>query len=176
MPTRTKQGFTDGLVVGLIAYAVVAVFYGVFDVLAARGPLYTVNVLGQTVFGTLRSPEALQLPLQLDWTAIFWYNALHLVVSLAIGQLVLALIDLAERDPGRSGFAFTILFAGFVVTVVGVGVGTAPIRGVLPWWSIVVANAVAVVVGAGYVIARRPGAWRAVTAFARPGGQPPAPN
>lgn len=168
MPANARQGFRDGLVIGLIAYVVVAVFYGAFDFLAARGPLYTVNVLGQAVFGSLRSPEELQLPLRFSWSGIFWYNAVHLVVSLAIGQVVLALIELAERDPGRSGFAFTILAAGFVTTIVGVGVGTAPIRPVLPWWSIVVANAAAVVVSAGYVVARRPGVWRALTAFARP--------
>jgi hypothetical protein len=161
-------------VIGLIAYAVVAVFYAAFDFLASRGPLYTVNVLGQAVFGSLRSPEELQLPLRLDWNGIFWYNAVHLIVSLGIGQVVLALVDLAERDPGRSGFAFTILVAGFVVTVVGVGVGTAAIRPVLPWWSIVVANAAAVVVSAGYVLSRRPDAWRALTAFARPADQPSA--
>ncbi len=168
MPASARQGFRDGLVIGLIAYVVVAVFYAAFDFLAARGPLYTVNVLGQAVFGSLRSPEELQLPLQFNWNGIFWYNAVHLVVSLAIGQVVLALIELAERDPGRSGFAFTMLVAGFVVTVVGVGVGTAPIRAVLPWWSIVVANVAAVVVSGAYVVSRRPGMWRTLTAFARP--------
>jgi hypothetical protein len=42
-PRRTIR---DGIVVGLIGYAAVAVFYSVFDQLAARPPLYTVDLLG----------------------------------------------------------------------------------------------------------------------------------
>ncbi|MCC7194793.1 MAG: hypothetical protein IT356_04480 [Gemmatimonadaceae bacterium] len=174
MPEGSRRTFREGLAVGLIAYAAVALFYGVFDVLAARGPLYTVNVLGQAVFRGVRSPSVLELPIPLDMTAMLWYNAVHLVVSLAIGQVVLALVDLAVRYPNRSGFAFTIMLAGFVVTVVGIGVVTEPLRPVLPWWSIVVANALAVVISAAYVGSRRPGIWRALTAFARKSAVPPA--
>jgi hypothetical protein len=49
----------EGIVVGLIAYASVAVFYSAFDLLAARGTLYTVDLLGKAVFRGLRdAPEA----------------------------------------------------------------------------------------------------------------------
>ena len=40
-------------------------------------------------------------------------------------------------------------------------------RAVLPWWSIVVANAAAVVLAWAYLGMRRPGVFRALTAFAR---------
>ena len=103
--------------------------------------MFTVNVLGQAVFRGLRDPSVLQLPMATDMTAIFWYNAVHFVASMAIGQVVLALVDTAERDASRSGFAFTLIGAGFVITVAAVGALTAPMRAVLPWWSIEIGRA-----------------------------------
>ena len=40
----------EGLVVGFIAYVAVAVFSAMFDLLAARRALFSVNLLGKTVF------------------------------------------------------------------------------------------------------------------------------
>ena len=165
--TAARSSFKDGVIVGLIAYAAVAAFYAAFDLLAARGTLFTVNVLGQAVFRGLRDPSVLQLPMATDMSAVFWYNAVHFVASMAIGQVVLALADTAERDPSRSGFAFTLIASGFVITVAGVGALTAPMRAVLPWWSIVVSNAAAVVLAWAYLGMRRPRVFRALTAFAR---------
>ena len=68
--TTGKRTVREGLVVGIIGYAAVAVFYAVFDFLAARGGLYTVNLLGRAVFRGLRDPAVLQLPLPADPGAI----------------------------------------------------------------------------------------------------------
>jgi hypothetical protein len=95
------------LVVGLIAYAVVATFYAVFDLLAARGTRYTVDLLGKAMFRGLRDPSILQFPLALDSGAILWYNSFHLVISLAIGVVVTSLVL-------RAGLA---TFAGAVYLV-----------------------------------------------------------
>lgn len=146
----------QGLVVGFIAYAAVAVFYGVFDFLAMRGPLYTVNMLGRSMFGGVRDAGVLQYPAQIDVTAIAWYNAFHLVAALAIGLTVMRLVERADRHPSQARGVLLILVAGFVATVIAVGLLTAPIRPLLPWWSIVVANSLAVVAAAVYVLRRRP--------------------
>lgn len=156
----------DGLVVGLIGYASVALFYSGFDVLAARDPLYTVDLLGKAVFRGLRDPGVLLFPLPLDRMAIFLYNALHLAVALVIGIIVTALAGEAERHPGRSPLVLFTLVAGFVVTVALVGLLTAPMRPVLPWWSIVVANALAVIVAGSYLIRQRPRLWHRLTLVA----------
>lgn len=156
----------DGLVVGLIGYASVALFYSGFDVLAARDPLYTVDLLGKAVFRGLRDPGVLLFPLPLDGMAIFLYNALHLVIALAIGIIVTALAGEAERHPGRAPLVLFTLIAGFVVTVALVGLLTTPMRPVLPWWSIVVANALAVIVAASYLVRQRPRLWHRLTLVA----------
>ena len=156
----------DGLVVGLIGYASVALFYSGFDVLAARDPLYTVDLLGKAVFRGLRDPGVLLFPLPLDGMAIFLYNALHLVTALVIGIIVTALAGEAERHPGRAPLVVFTLIAGFVVTVALVGLLTTPMRPVLPWWSIVVANALAVIVAGSYLVRQRPRLWHRLTLVA----------
>jgi hypothetical protein len=152
-----QRGVRDGIAVGVIAYAGVAVFYALFDFLAARGALYTVNLLGLAVFRGVRDPGVTQLPIPLDMTAIFWYNALHLVLSLAIGLFVTRLVGQAENNPTQRGIILFVIVAGFVITIYGVGVLSTPIRSVLPWWSIVVANALATALAALYLVRRRPG-------------------
>lgn len=143
--------------VGLIAYASVAAFYSAFDLLAARGTLYTVDLLGKAVFRGLRDPAVLQMPIDLDFMSMAWYNGLHLVVSLAIGLFVTWLIDQAERNPARKGLVVLTILAGYVVTVVAVGLLSSPIRTVLPWWSIVVVNALAMLLAGAYLLRRSPG-------------------
>jgi predicted neutral ceramidase superfamily lipid hydrolase len=155
----------EGLVVGLAAYAAVAVFYAVFDLLAARGTLYTVNLLGMAVFRGARDPAILQLPVPLDLKAIFWYNALHLVISLAIGLIVVRLVAQAERDPSQAYLLLFIMVAGFVLTIFGVGLLTTSMRAVLPWWSIVVANSLAVLLAGWYLLRKHPGIWHRLVPF-----------
>ena len=155
-----------GLIVGLNGYASVAVFYAVFDLLAARGALYSVDLLGKAVFRGLRDSSVLGLPIQLDWAAIFWYNLLHLAAALIIGVIVVGLVETAVRNPSRKGFVFYTIVLGFAVTVFAIAVLTLPIRPLLPWWSIVVANSFAVVIGGAYLLRRYPGIWDRLNPFA----------
>jgi hypothetical protein len=154
---QSGRTMREGVVLGLIAYASVAVFYSAFDLLASRGTLFTVNILGMAMFRGLRDPAVLQLPIPLDFTAIFWYNAFHLVSSLAIGLVVSRLIEEAERRPSQANLILVVMLAGFVLTVFGVGFLTTPLRPVLPWWSIVLANALAMLLAGSYLLQRRPG-------------------
>jgi len=155
-----RRTLRDGIVVGLIGYLAVAIFYSVFDVLATRGALYTVDLLGKAVFRGLRDPGVLLFPAQLDPVAIVWYNALHLVLALSIGIVVTGLISYAEEHPGQTYLVLFVIVGGLIVTVTAVGLLTDAIRPVLPWWSIVVANVLASVLAAAYLLVRRPGLLR----------------
>lgn len=156
----SRRTLQDGLVVGLIAYASVALFYGAFDLLAARGSLYTVDLLGKAVFRGLRDPAVLQFPMEPDLRSIVLYNALHLVLSLAIGVIVTTLVDAVERYPARSRLIVSAIAAGFLVTVAFVTMMTESLRSLLPLWSIVAANAFASLVAGLYLLRRRPGLLR----------------
>lgn len=157
--SNSSKTIRVGFVVGIIGYVSVAVFYAVFDLLAARGPLYTVDLLGKTVFFGFRDASVLGLPMQVDVTAVIWYSLLHLVFSVAIGLIVTSLVDYSSRTESRSRFVMFLIVTGFFVTIVVIGMLTEPIRPLLPTWSIVVANALTVVAGGAYLVKKRPGTW-----------------
>lgn len=157
--SATARTIRDGIVVGTIGYAAVAAFYSVFDVLAARGALYTVNMLGRAVFRGLRDPSVLYFPIDLDRGAIVAYSALHLGAALIIGFVVVGLVAVGDRIPARRALVRLVIIAGFVITIVCVAWLTTSMRVVLPWWSIVVANALAVICAGAYLMRRRPGLW-----------------
>lgn len=157
--THSALAWRDRIVVGMIAFASVALFYSVFDLLAARGALHTVDLLGRTLFKGLRDPSLLLYPIQPDAAAILWYSGFHLVVSLAIGLIVTGLVEHAERHPARATLMLLSMSAGFLLTILGVGLMTGPLRGLLPWWSIALANGLATLLAGWYLLKRRPGLW-----------------
>jgi hypothetical protein len=135
----------DGLRAGLIAALAVAVFYAGFDQLAARGPLYTVNLLGLALFRGARDPAIRQLPIAIDTGAILTYTALHLALSLVIGVIVTRFLGIARREPGK---ARSSAAAGRGRRGHDPAIGyTTGRSGAAAVWSIVVANALAVAVG-----------------------------
>ena len=162
---QQNRTIREGLVVGFIGSASAAVFYGVFDILSARGAFFTADVLGKSVFRGLRDPAVLQLPMQLDWAAIAWYSGLHLIITLIIGLIVVGLVVHSERRPSHARMVFGTIVAGFVVTIVAVGLLTSPMRTLLPWWSVVVANAFAVLAAGTYLLRKHPDAWNRLSPF-----------
>lgn len=155
---RSARMMREGLMVGLIGYFAVAVFYAVFDVLAARGTLFTVDMLSRSMFHEAPTIALLDFPRgAVDTAAIFWYNLLHLGTSVAIGLTVVALVEHAERHPVRSRLVAAVLVAGYVATILVVGMLSRSIRPVLPWWTIVTVNTAAVLLGGAYLTQRRPG-------------------
>ncbi len=152
-----RRTVRDGVVVGLIGFAAVALFYLAFDFLAARGPLHTVNLLGRSVFGGLRGAAVLRFPVELDNTAILEYSVLHLVVAIVVGLIVAWLVDVGDRNPAQRRTVRFIILAGYLFTVAAVGFLTMPMRDLLPWWSIILANALAMLVGGAYLVSQRPG-------------------
>jgi hypothetical protein len=111
----------------------------------------------------MRQPRTWRHGLVVGLVAYGAVAAFYLALSLAIGCTVVALIDCAERHPTRARAVTAVIVAGFVVTVIAVGVLSAPIRPLLPWWSIVVANGFATACAGWYMIRRRPGLVRRLT-------------
>jgi len=101
----------------------------------------------------------LMFPLELDVSAAFLYNAIHLAAALVIGVVVTDLVGMAEHDPSRRTLVRIILVAGFFVTVWVVAALTTPIRPLRPMWSVVASNIFAAVIASAYLLTRRPGLW-----------------
>lgn len=155
MATTPRQDLRDGLVVGLIAYVTVAVFYGVFDLVAARGAFYTVHVLANVVPGGEGT-----VPPVVDMDGVVRYDGIHLAASLLIGVIVMLVVGHGDRHPAQARLAGLVVVAGYFVTVAAVWMLTRRASGLIPWWSIAGANAAAVLAASLYVVWRRPGVAR----------------
>lgn len=154
---RTSTDLQDGVVVGTIAYAVIAATYGLLDLVAGRGLFFTVNLLGHATFGGAAAAGAITAGEPIQLSAVLLFNALHLVVSIVIGVVVVILVGYAEREHRQAYTVLLALVTGYAVTVAGIGWLSADFRDVLPWTSIILANALAVGAGAAYVAWQRPG-------------------
>jgi hypothetical protein len=85
----------QGLVAGLIGYAVVAIVFSLTDAFAGRSAVYTAALLGGAYFyGARTLAEVVVAP-----GPVLAYNGAHLVVFLALGLFVALLTELAERGP-----------------------------------------------------------------------------
>ncbi len=144
---------------GIIGSVSTAAFYAVFDILAARGAFFTVDLLGKSLFTGMSDAAALGLPAQLDVTSAAWYSGLHLLISLAIGLIVVGLVLHSEQHPSRARTVLVMIVSGFVVTVIAIGLLTSPIRSLLPMWTIVVANVLAVLVAGAFLVWKHPDVW-----------------
>ena len=146
----------DGLVLGVIGYAAVAIFYAIFDVAAARGALFTVNMLGESLFGGAPDPSRLMFPVEPQFGNVFGYNAVHVLASLLIGFFVMWMLRQASERPSLTRLVQFVIASGYVTTIAVVGILTRTIRPVLPWWSIIAVNSIAMALAAGYLFWRRP--------------------
>lgn len=149
----------EGLVVGLIGYASVAAFFTLFDVLAGRGPTFTLNLLGKVVFRGARDPSILTLPIPADATAMVLYNFFHLFVALAVGSFVAWLVARVEAEPRRGRVAAAVVLGGYAVTVAAVGWLSRGIAPLVPFWTVVVVNTLAAVGGGLFLWRAHPGLW-----------------
>ena len=157
--TRSRRTLWDGLTAGLIGYAAVAVFYAMFDVLAARGTLFTLDLLGKATFRGVRDPALLLLPQEPDLIAMLAYNFLHLGVALAVGLFVAWLLGRVEVRPAIGQAVFVLLLAGYLVTIAVVGALGRQFLSLLPWWTIVASNTLAAGLAGAYLLKVHPGLW-----------------
>ena len=152
--SNTTRWIREGLIIGSLAFAAVAAFYLAFDLVAARGALYTVNQLGLILLRGPGEVTAAGGSWPIDPAGIAAYSALHLAGSLLIGMVVCRLVHEAELRPMQAQIALLFIVAGFAGTIALIGALSEGIREVLPWWSLIAANALAVLI-AGYVMLQR---------------------
>ncbi|MFQ5537143.1 MAG: hypothetical protein ACE5GJ_06790 [Gemmatimonadota bacterium] len=155
--SRRASSLQEGLIVGLIGYAVVAVFYAVFDILAGKSAVFTLNLLGQMLFRGVRDPAVLQLPMAPDLWAMVGYNFVHLFVSLAVGIFVAWLVANVEERPHLGRPVLAVLIAGYVITVLVVAVFARDASQLMPLWTILVVNTLAALGGGAYLWKAHPG-------------------
>ena len=146
----------EGLLAGLIGYVTVVALFGIMNLVGGEGLFHTAALLGSALFfGARSAAQVVAGP-----GPIIAYNGLHLLVALFIGMGASWLILQAERNRPLWYGVFFIFLAGFIYSVVVVGVLAAEIAHILPWGAIVLANALAGISAGGYLWWRHTQLWR----------------
>jgi hypothetical protein len=138
----------EGVLVGLIGAAAIALWFLVVDVIAGE-PLFTPAMLGSALFWGLREPSQVQLTV----APILAYTMVHVLSLVVVGLVASAIACQAERSPSTLFLAvvfFAVFGFGFftVWTILG-----PPILGALAWWSVAIGNGIAALT-MGYAIWR----------------------
>lgn len=150
------QMLVQGLVAGLLGYATVAIFFVVENLIAGRSPLYTAAVLGQTMFyGGLESGRVAIEP-----GPILAYNGVHMVASVIVGLVASWLVFETERHHPLWYFLFFVFLAGFIYSLVAIGILGAEIANAIEWWSVAVANLAWVLAMGAYLLVMHRGLLR----------------
>lgn len=148
-PARARV-LTEGLIAGGIGYVVVALFYGILDVIQGSSPFEVAALLGSALFYAAETAA----PGVVAPGPVLAFNGLHLVLFLLLGVGVAWLVAKAERYPAFWYPVFSVLVVGFILTYLAVLVVANQIVRLLPAWSVGVANLLAGL-GMGFYL------WRA---------------
>lgn len=129
---RTRTIF-DGLMSGLLGAVVLAIFFGLSDLLAGRGFFQTVAVLGGPLVGDGASPAG-------TIAAVFAYNGVHVLLFVAAGLAFAWMVLETERHPTFGWYLAAIAFvAGVFFNLVLLGAfGYEAVEAWEPPWTRVV--------------------------------------
>lgn len=155
MERSSSSAWGEGLVVGLIGYAAVALFVGGYDLVTGRSFFHTVATLGR---GLVADPGP---PGTIDTGAVFAFNGLHLLVFLVIGVAIAKLAYAIEAHPLFWYLAFFFCIGVFFASVAAIS-AIDPQHEALPGWAIVAANVVAGALMGTYLARRHPRLWGAM--------------
>ena len=137
----------EGLVTGLIGYVTVVALFGVLNLLAGEAIFHTAALLGSALFFGLRDASALTT----DPGPIIAYNGIHIFVSLLIGLGASWLVFQADKNRPLWFVVFFVFLAGFIYSLVIMGVLAAELVPLLSWPVILVANLAAGATAGGYL-------------------------
>ena len=128
-----------GVVTGLIGAAVVAVWFLVLDV-ANGTPFRTPAALGSALLLGVAGPGDIVVSIGL----VAVYTVMHVAAFIIAGVVFVALAEQVERAPAMALLVLltAILLEGLFLATIGVGAQW--VLGAIGWWSVAVANALAV--------------------------------
>jgi hypothetical protein len=148
---------SEGLVAGLLGYAVIALFFGTLHLLTGQSLFHTAAALGEG----LVSHDA-SIVGGAAAGSVIAFNGVHMLSFVLFGVIASWLVSHAERNPG---FFIVMLFlglAGFFYSLSGF-LGFSIDRPLAPSWIMVaVANLFAGLLMAGYLFRAHPGLWAVI--------------
>jgi len=151
---RDTPWVTEGLITGFVWYGTVVLLFALLNLSSGEGIFHTPSVLGSALFfsgegGTTVTGAAPGIA----------YNGVHILISLVIGLGAAWLVFQTERHHPLWFVVFFIFLAGFIFSVVIVGVMAAELSDLISWPVIVLANLLAGVTAGGYLWRRHRRLW-----------------
>lgn len=148
---RKRSIVGEGLTVGLIGAAAVALWFLIWDALQGR-LLFTPSALGSAFFLGADDPAGVAY----DPLIILGYTALHVAIFVALGMLLAWAARAAERfPPALIGAA--VLFVTLEVFVIGlIAIVATWLLDAISWWNFAIANLIAVAFMGMYLWRRHP--------------------
>jgi hypothetical protein len=136
MTEQQRRMLADGLIAGVVGYAVVAMFFLLLNVFGGRPPLYTAALLGELLFGGGTEGAALTV----DPTLVLAFNGVQLVALLAYGFFAAWLMYETELHPEVWYLAFFLFLAATVAGFAAVLVVTVIVGSVVSPWVMVASS------------------------------------
>jgi hypothetical protein len=154
-----KRIVTEGIGAGALGAAAVATWFLLYDVAQGR-PYFTPALLGAVPFHGLRDVAVVSI----SWPLVLGYSLVHWAAFALFGLAAAALLAEADRQPALL-FVFVMLVCCFEVFALALVALLAEwLFEALAWWSIAVANALAVVVMLSFLGRRHRRAWHTLHA------------
>jgi hypothetical protein len=145
----------EGFVAGALGAAAVAVWFLLTDLLQGQ-PLATPNILGQVVLFQNTAPE----PVPIQAAAVVGYSLLHIGAFVLFGIVATEFVHLAMSSP-LARFGILVIAVCFELFFVFMSYAVfSAVTTYLPWWSILVANALALTAMGVYLMRKHRGLTR----------------
>lgn len=142
----------EGLVVGMIGAAAVAVWFLAIDLVAGR-IFFTPAALGSVIFHGATGEAAVQM----NAVTVLGYTGVHLGAFFVTGMIAAAIVALAEDRHPYILLGAVLLFVTFETFFIGLLTIVAQwLLNVIPWWTIAVGNLVAAGAMGYYLWTRHP--------------------
>jgi hypothetical protein len=146
MSANRSEALWQGLIAGLIGYAVFAAYFLILNVVSGRPALHTVGSLGSALFGI--GDPASATP---DVAAALAYNALHLIASVFMGSIASFLLLQLEKLPAAWYVIMFLFVAGLLYSMAVGGIVAREIVGVVTWPHVIIVNLLAAFLAGQYL-------------------------
>ncbi len=152
MKEEQAKVLSQGVLAGLIGYAVVALVFGIANLINGRSVFYTAALLGGSLFYGIHDPSKITVTAEY----VFAYNGAHLVVFLVFGLVSAWLASVSERF---TQFWYVGLFFFFFIAfhiVAAMQALAIPVQEAISGWAIWTAGFAAAAAMAAFLLSVHP--------------------
>jgi len=136
MQEQRAAALGQGVIAGIIGYAVFVVFFAVTNIIAGQSPFHTAHLLGAALFG-MGDPAAVQP------ATVLAYNGIHIIAALFIGIVTSLLFLEVHLHPALWYVVMFLFIAGLLYSVALGGIVASQIAGAVSWGQVIAVNVLA---------------------------------